>query len=158
MKRERRIEQMKQAPIGDIIDACDRKYRCVGLAALAAQERVVVLASEASHEVERGGVAAFFHSSTSEHALEIVKVLVELGAMDEAAAINQGRELLRHHSWTQLATSGRFERLTDKFLASMPGLSSRLIAFVELHREELEISAQPVALMHHSRLTGGGAS
>ena len=102
----------------------------------------MVLASWANFEVELGGMAAFFHNSTSTHAKEIVDALVELGAMEEAAAINQGRELLRTRSLEDLSMSGQFERLTDKFLASVPGLFGRLSAFVEVHRGELEATAQ----------------
>ncbi len=134
--------RMKQVDIASIIEACEQKCRRAGLAGLTAKERVVVLASWANFEIELGGVAAFFHNSTGTHAREIVKALIELGAMDEAAAINQGRELLRIHSWEELARSAQFERLTDKFLASMPGLVPRLASFVDLHREELEVSAE----------------
>lgn len=135
---------MKQADIANIIEACEQKCRCGGLARLTAKERVVVLATWANFEIELGGVAAFFHSSTGTHSREIVRALIELGAMDEAAAINQGRELLRLHSWEDLTNSAQFERLTDKFLASMPGLAHRLASFVELHREELRVSAEQV--------------
>lgn len=120
-----------------IIDACDQKSRAVGLSGLNPKERIVVLASWANAEVEHGGMTAFFHNATKDHAREIVGALVELGAMDEAAAINHGRELLRTHSWTHLIASGQLERLTDKFLASTPGLYSRLTNFVEQHADEL---------------------
>ena len=120
-----------------IIGACEQKFRSVGLGGLTSKERIVVLASWANSEVERGGMTAFFHNATKDHAREIVDALVELGAMDEAAAINQGRDLLRIHSWTHLIASGQLERLTDKFLASTPGLFSRLAVFVELHADEL---------------------
>lgn len=135
---------MTQADIANIIEACEQKCRRAGLASLTPKERVVVLASWANFEIELGGVAAFFHNSTRTHAREIVRALIELGAMDEAAAINQGRELLRLHSWEDLASSAQFERLTDKFLASMPGLVHRLASFIDLHREELEVSADQV--------------
>lgn len=128
--------------VADTISACDRKCASVGLVALTPKERLVVLASWANVEVESGGVGAFFHNSTGAFAREVVDALVELGAMDEAAAINQGRELLRSRSWQELTASNHFERLTDKFLASFPGLLSRLTTFVELHAQELEATAQ----------------
>ena len=128
--------------VASIIKACDQKRRSVGLDRLDPKERVVALSSWANFEVELGGVAAFFHNSAGAHAREIVAALVQLGAMDEAAAINQGRELLREHSWQFVAPSGQFERLTDKFLASTPGLFARINAFVEQHREELEASSR----------------
>lgn len=121
-----------------IIDACERKFRAVGLSGLSAKERIVVLAGRANFEIEYGGMAAFFHNSTKEHAREIVDALVELGAMEEAASINQGRDLIRRHSWEHLQATGQFDRLTDKFLASTPGLFSRLAAFVEQNSVELE--------------------
>jgi hypothetical protein len=126
----------------DIIDACDRKYRVVGLDGLTSKERLVVLASRANYEVELGGIGAFFHNSAGALAREAVNALIQLGAMDEAAAIHRGRALLRRHSWRHLAASSQFERLTDMFLSSMPGLFPRLTAFVELHAEELEVSAR----------------
>jgi hypothetical protein len=126
----------------EIINTCDHKFRAVGLGGLSSAERLVLLASWVNSEVERGGIGAFFHASAGAFAKETVDALIELGAMDEAAAVNQGRELLRNRSWQHLAVSGEFERLTDKFLASMPGLFERVAAFVETHAEELESTAQ----------------
>jgi hypothetical protein len=101
-----------------------------------------MLTSRANIEVERGGLAAFFHNSTGTHAKEIVDALIELGAMEEAAAINQARELLRTRSLEELSKSGQLERLTDKFLASSPGLFARLSKFIEERRDELEAAAR----------------
>lgn len=123
--------------VADIINACDRKFSSLGLSDLTATERVVVLASRANFEVELGGVGALFHNSTGAISREIVDALIELGAMEEAAAINRGRELLRTHSWQELAQQNYFERLTDKFLAPTPGLFERLTAFVQTHEREL---------------------
>jgi hypothetical protein len=134
--------QIEEMDVANIINVCDRKCRSVGLSALSSEERTVVLANWANFEVELGGLAAFFHNSTGTHAKEIVDALVELGAMEEAAAINQARELLRTRSLKELSMTGQFERLTDKFLASAPGLFVRLSAFVEVHRGELEATAQ----------------
>jgi hypothetical protein len=128
--------------VADIINACDRKAAAAGLGELTPIERVVVLASRANFEVELGGIGAFFHNATGAVSREIVDALIELGAMEEAAAINRGRELLRTHSWQELARTHQFERLTDKFLASAPGLFVRLNAFVEIHERELVASAQ----------------
>jgi hypothetical protein len=128
--------------IADIINACDRKCSSSALSELTATERVVVLASRANFEVERGGIGALFHNSTGAVSREIVDALIELGAMEEAAAINRGRELLRTRSWQELARTNQFERLTDKFLSSVPGLFQRLTAFVEAHERELAITAQ----------------
>ena len=128
--------------VADIIDACDRKFRAQGLERLTPKERLVVLASWANFEVEQGGMGAFFHNLSGTYARETVAALIELGAMDEAAAINKGRELLRHRSWKQLAASREFERLTDKFLAAMPGLFERLGTFIEAHADELGKSAR----------------
>jgi hypothetical protein len=91
-------------------------------------------------------VGAFFHNSAGADVREVVNALIRLGAMNEAAAINRGRELLRKHSWQDLAASGQFERLTDLFLASMPGLFERIAAFVELHADELGVSNQQSVL------------
>lgn len=123
--------------ISTIIDACDRKCRSVGLSGLTPKERLVVLASWANAEVELGGLAAFFHNATKHHTREILAALIELGAMDEAAAINQGRQLMRRHSWEHLASSAQLDRLTDKFLAATPGVIPRLAAFVEHNFDEL---------------------
>jgi hypothetical protein len=129
--------------VTDIINACERKFSASGLSELTSAERVVVMASRANFEVELGGVGALFHNSTGTLSREIVGALIELGAMEEAAAINRGRELLRRHTWQELARTNQFERLTDKFLASAPGLSERLTAFVETHERELAATAQP---------------
>jgi hypothetical protein len=128
-----------------IIDACDRKFRLLGLDALTAKQRLVVLASWANVEIELGGVGAFFHNAAGTFSKEVVDALIALGAMDEAAAIHRGRELLRTHSWHELAASSQFERLTDKYLASMPGVSERLGAFVRLHERELAEAEQYAA-------------
>lgn len=128
--------------VADIIAACDRKFQSVGLDALTSKERLVVLPSWANFEVELGGVGAFFHNSAGTLAREVVDALIELGAMEQAAAINRGRELLRNRTWQELAAASEFERLTDKFLASMPGLFERVAAFVELHVQELEVTAR----------------
>jgi hypothetical protein len=128
--------------VENIINACEDKFRSVGLTGLTGKERLVVLVHSANSEVELGGVAAFFNNATAIYARDVVDALIQLGAMDEAAAINQGRELLRNRSWEDLTVCGQFERLTDKFLASMPGVLPRLAAFVEQHCEELESTAQ----------------
>jgi hypothetical protein len=126
--------------VADIINACDQKFSSTGLSELTPLERVVALASRANFEVELGGVGAFFHNSSGAISREIVGALVELGAMEEAAAINRGRQLLRSRSWQELAQASQFERLTDQFLASMPSLSERLAAFVEKHERELVVT------------------
>jgi hypothetical protein len=132
--------------VADIINGCLRKFHAQGLDALTADERLVALARWADCEVELGGVGAFLHNSAGAYTREVVNALIRLGAMNEAAAINRGRELLRKHSWQDLATSGQFERLTDLFLASMPGLFERIAAFVELHAEELGVTTQQSVL------------
>jgi hypothetical protein len=124
--------------VTEIINACDQKRRSTGLAGLTHKERLVALANWATFEIELGGMGAFFHNASGAHAREVVDALIELGAMEEAAAINRGRELLRHSSWRRLATTGHFDRLTDKFLASTPGVFARLATFVELHCAELQ--------------------
>lgn len=128
--------------VAEIINGCDRKFQSLGLDALTSKERLVALASWANFEVELGGVGAFFHNSAGALSREVVDALIELGAMEQAAAINRGRELLRTRTWQQLAAASEFERLTDKFLASMPGLFERVATFVELHADELEITAR----------------
>jgi hypothetical protein len=134
--------KVKGMNVADIINACDRKFSSLGLSDLTPTERVVVLASRTNVEVELGGIGALFHNSTGAISREIVDALIELGAMEEAAAINRGRELLRTQSWHELARTNQFERLTDKFLASVPGLFPRLTAFVETHERELAVTAQ----------------
>ena len=128
--------------VTDIINACDRKLRAHGLDALTRRERLVALANLANFEVTAGGVGAFFHNASGNLAREVVDALIELGAMDEAAAVNRGRELLKKRSWRQLATASEFERLTDRFLVPIPGLFERVTAFAELHAEELQSTAQ----------------
>ncbi len=134
----------------EVMHHCDAKAQRVGFARLTPAERVVVLVSRASFEIELGGLDSFFYNSAGDYAVPTVAALEAIGATRAAAALRDanalfprgspprdreerfaGLEVVRILAGRPLAALGReFER-------DEPDMFSRLCMFIEAHVVEL---------------------
>ena len=111
-----------------------------GIAGLTAVERTIALCSIAGFEVDLGGVAAFFHNSSGDLSHEAVEALLEIGATQQAIAIQTGRDLLKNSSWRALVAEDAFEPLTQQFHSDDRDVFSRLCEYIEAHASELAVT------------------
>jgi hypothetical protein len=134
----------------EVINSCDALAERVGLAALSAIERTIVLVSRINFEVELGGLDSFYYNSAGNEAVASVAALEAVGATHAAEALRAANSLFpggipaqnREERFVGLQAvselpSTPLDSLTREFNRDSPDVFARLCSFIKLHAAEL---------------------
>jgi Domain of unknown function (DUF4375) len=133
-----------------VMNSCNEKAWCQGIAALSDAERTVHLANVANCEIDNGTLWQFYYNSSGDNAVEAVTALRAIGADRAAAALQAANALFpdgspamdrdtRCDGLQPLMESpdNPLSALTSEFYRQKPDVFSKLVAFIDDHADEL---------------------
>jgi hypothetical protein len=135
----------------EIMNSCDAKAQQLGLNRLTMAERIVVLVSRASFEIELGGLDVFYYNSAGDDAVATVGALEAIGATQAASTLRESNALFpgglpsrdREQRFASLEVVRRLPKsplssLENRFDGDEPNVFLRLCVYIEAHAKELQ--------------------
>jgi hypothetical protein len=130
-----------------IMNRCAEKEQKLGLDKLNAFERVVFLVSTCNFEMELNSISGYYYNSISDHTLEIVEALKQVGAFTAAAAIHGANQLFpqdiiydrtkRYEVWKSI-DEALFDQYENQFFSEKPEVFDKLCAYIEVNYQDFQ--------------------